>query len=879
MREPLLSIIVISYENSSLILRRALQSVLEQSYQNYEIILVDANESGSEYSIGLREDMEKYPDIPVITCPCRKGEFAVAKNEGAAQANGTYLAFLMARDAWNQDCAATQIEILEENPDVALAFCHSWLQEEDALSTQYRTAPEISEIQESSSGMLSQDSIHSVSQVMFRRTAFEDMLGFDPHIHRQDDYDMWIRLAEKYRIASIDQNLVCSYVEKSVLRKSHRLIDVVGYLQLYSKHHDMYRKNPAARYELFKKIAACYKDEKYYFTWFKYEVRIRMLEMRLGRKREKTAAESRTVKDTMLSYDVMTQQDKEFIAVLKYMDAGSGRPGIPDAGAQFQVYLKTAGNYESAKANERDLLVCDEDGYAKSKALSQGIYIVHQVKGQSGTDMPDDFEVTLDRTGKTHTISVGTAVQSFFVKVIRRDAETGKVIPLAGGAYTISDSTGSPVVMTVTYPEPMVLDTFATGENGYFVTPDKLKNGIYQVSEIEAPYGYAKNMQSVSFEVSETNMTAENGISMVTVTTENIAQRGKVILHKSGPVTSVMDVSDNTLRNAAGYSVGGAYIYKPHFETGDAEGAVYEIIADEDIVTPDGTVRLAKDSVAATVMTDESGTAASGELYLGKYRVEEKKASHGLLRNCDVQYIDLSYEDGGAPYTETGLEFEGRRQKVFIHLEKTLGEDKIFGIGGKGEIRDFAFGLFADENIELSDGTEIPRDGLIGIMNCDEDGKICFEGELPYGGYYVKEILANSHYRCSDMRYPVRFEYHDQDAEEVHLYVNDGNPITSEMIRGTIRGVKTDQHNHPLAMAEIGLFAVDTTDFSKDRSVLVSITDWNGMFSFKDIPCGDYIVKEINAPQGYILNEAMYYISLTFDEQRIDLKLINHHIE
>ena len=80
-------------------------------------------------------------------------------------------------------------------------------------------------------------------------------------------------------------------------------------------------------------------------------------------------------------------------------------------------------------------------------------------------------------------------------------------------------------------------------------------------------------------------------------------------------------------------------------------------------------------------------------------------------------------------------------------------------------------------------------------------------------------------------------------------------------------------------MAEIGLFTVETTEFSKDSSVLVSITDWNGMFYFKDIPCGDYIVREINAPQGYMLNEAMYYISLTFDEQRIDLKLINHRME
>lgn len=879
MREPLLSIIIVSYENSSLILRRAIQSVLEQSYQNYEIILIDANESGSAYSLGLREDMEKYPDIPVIVCPSKKGEFAAAKNEGAAQANGTYLAFLMAKDAWNQECAATQVEVLEENPDVALVFCHSWMQEEDALSIQYKMAPEVGGNSGNTAGLLSQDSIHSVSQVMFRRTAFEDMLGFDTHIHRQDDYDMWIRLAEKHRIASIDQNLVCSYVEKSTLKKSHKLIDVVGYLQLYSKHRDMYRKNREARYELFQRIAACYKDEKYYFTWFKYAVRIKVLEMRLGKKKEKPKALPQEAREAVPSYDLMPQQDKEFIAVVKHTDGGEGNVALPEAGAEFQLYLKSAGSYESAKANERDTLVCDEGGYARSKALSQGTYIVHQTQGRSGVEMAEDFEVTLDRTGKTHTVSVRSSEQRFFVKVVQKDAETGNVIPLAGGTYMISDSAGKMVTMMVTYPEPMLLETFSAGANGYFITPDKLKNGMYQMTVKEAPYGYVKRAQPVSFEISETGAAVENGIAIVTVSAENVAQKGRITLHKSGPVLSKVDISDNTIRGTGGYSVGGESVYTPRFEESSVAGAVYEIIADEDIVTPDGTLRMSKDTVAETVVTDEGGNAVSGELYLGKYRVEEKKAPYGLLRNTEIKKAELLYADGGATGTETFLEFEGERQNVFIHLEKTLGEDRIFGIGDKGEIKDFAFGLFAAENIMLSDGTEIPKDGLIDIRHCDEAGKICFALDIPYGSYYVRELLTNSHYRCSDTRYEVRFAYQDQNTKEIHLYVNDGNQIPSEMIRGTIRGVKTDQHNHPLAMAEIGLFTVETTEFSKDSSVLVSITDWNGMFYFKDIPCGDYIVREINAPQGYMLNEAMYYISLTFDEQRIDLKLINHRME
>lgn len=873
MGEPLLSIIIVSYENSSLVLRRALQSVLEQSYKNYEIILVDANESGNAYSLGLREDMEHYPDIPVISCPSRKGEFAAAKNQGAAQANGTYLAFLMARDAWNQECAASQIEVLEENPDVALVFCQSWRQEEDALSTQYRHAPELP-VSAAQNGAV-QSPIHSVSQVMFRRSAFEDMLGFDTHIHRQDDYDMWIRLSEKNRLAAIDQNLVCSYVEKRLLKKTHKLIDVVGYLQLYSKHRDMYRKNPEARYELYQKIAACYKDEGYYFTWFKYAVKIRGLEMRLGKKKQKDKIQVSEAAPAY-NYNVVSSQDKEYIAVVKRVSSPDGTVSSPESGAQFQIFRKDAGSFDAAMANERDMLVCDSDGFAKTKGLSQGVYIVRQVEGQEGAERAADIEVELGRTGRTHTLSVNSELESFYVKVFRLDAETGKVIPAAGGAYRLTDSAGRAVVMSVTYPEPMQLETFATGSNGYFVTPSRLAGGTYSLTEELSLCGYVKSGQSQSFKVSRDSVSKENGIPVVTVMSECIPQKVRIHLHKNGPVVQKVQTAENTLRSVGGFPAGGSMIYTPYFEEANAEGAVYEIIADEDIITADGTTRLAKDETAAVVITNENGDAVTTGLYPGKYRIYEKKAANGLLRNTEIQDMELVYDENGTAYIDVSTEFGGARQKVSIHLEKSLGEDQIFGIGTHGEIKDFVFGLFAAEDIRMSDGTVIPRDGMIATACCEEDGKACFTADIPYGNYYVKEILTNSHYRCSDTRYPILFAYQDQDEEEVQLYVNDGNPIPSEMIRGSIHGLQTDQHKRPLALAEIGLFVMETEEYTKENAVLVAITDWNGMFTFKDIPCGDYVVRELKAPGGYIMNEGLYYLSLTFDNQRIDLKLINH---
>lgn len=283
MKEGLLSIIIISYENSSLVLKRAIQSVKEQKYSNYEIILVDANEEKSAYSLGLREDIEKQPDISLVSCPSKQGEFALAKNKGAEAAKGEYIAYLKASDAWNSECTEKQIKVLQEKKETGLVFCHSWSQEEDAFSTEYRNPPvEVSKEKEKrEEDFLYQESICSISQVMFRSEVFYEMRGFDINMKGQDEYDLWLRIASKYRIMGIEENLVCSYVEKDTLKKTHKLLDVIGYLQLYSKHKEMYDKNPVSKVILYKKIAACYKDSYYYLQWMQYILKIKILERKI----------------------------------------------------------------------------------------------------------------------------------------------------------------------------------------------------------------------------------------------------------------------------------------------------------------------------------------------------------------------------------------------------------------------------------------------------------------------------------------------------------------------------------------------------------------------------------------------------------------------
>ena len=74
----------------------------------------------------------------------------------------------------------------------------------------------------------------------------------------------------------------------------------------------------------------------------------------------------------------------------------------PEEGAQFQIYLASAGSYENAKETERDLLTTDSYGFARSKDLPYGLYVAHQTKGAEGQKFVPDFSVFISEHGKTY---------------------------------------------------------------------------------------------------------------------------------------------------------------------------------------------------------------------------------------------------------------------------------------------------------------------------------------------------------------------------------------------------------------------------------------------------------------------------------------------
>ena len=578
-----------------------------------------------------------------------------------------------------------------------------------------------------------------------------------------------------------------------------------------------------------------------------------------------TEPELYTVEYNSAKNDVNEQVIKGNIAIIKHTDNGDTQIETPEEGATFEVYLKSAGSYENAKETERDILTCDANGFAQTKDMPYGIYTIKQTSGWEGRELMKPFDVFINKDGQTYRYLINNANFESYIKIVKKDAETGNTIPYAGAGFQIYDPNGELVTMTFTYPEVTTIDTFYTTADGDLITPQTLEYGKgYSIVEVQAPYGYVLNSEPVYFDVMQENSEEESGITLIEVVRSNMAQKGTVTVEKSGEVFSTV--------------AGDKGLYQPIFSVSGLEGAVYEITAAEDIVTLDGTLRASKGEVVDTVTTGADGTAKSKELYLGKYEVKEITAPYGMVLNEETHSVELVYAGQEVAVTETATGFVNERQKVEIDLVKSLATDEKYGVGTNGEIFDVTFGLYAAEELTAADGTVIPADGLLEVISLDESGHGRAISDLPMGSYYVQEISTNSAYILDDTKYPVVFEYAEQDTATVHITANEGEAINNDIIYGSVNGKKSDEDGNALGGAVMGIFKTGTTEFTKEAAIATATSAEDGSFAFEKVPYGTWIVREIESPKDFVLSEEEIAVTVGKVDEVVEIELVNYRI-
>lgn len=573
-----------------------------------------------------------------------------------------------------------------------------------------------------------------------------------------------------------------------------------------------------------------------------------------------------TVEFNSTANDVTEQVIKGNIAIIKHTDNGETQIETPETGAAFEVFRKAAGSFDAAKETERDILTCDENGFAQTKNMPYGIYTVRQTSGWEGRELMKPFDVFISKDGQTYRYLINNANFESYIKVVKKDAETGNTIPYAGAGFQIYDPNGNLVTMTFTYPEVTTIDIFYTTADGELITPQTLEYGKgYSLVEVQAPYGYVLNSEPVYFDVMQENSEIDSGITVIEVVRSNMAQKGTITVSKSGEVFS-------SVNEAGG-------LYQPVYAVRGLEGAVYEITAAEDIYTLDGTLRASKGEVVDTVTTGADGTAVSKELYLGKYEVKEITAPFGMVLNEEIHAVELVYAGQNVAVTETAASFYNERQRVEIDLIKRLIADEAYGIGKNGEIFDVTFGLYAEKELTAADGTVIPADGLIEIISLDENGSGKVKTDLPIGSYYVKELATNSAYILNGQKYPVVFEYAGQKTATVHITANGGEAIENDIIYGSVSGKKSDEDGNTLGGAVIGIFKTGTEKFTTENAIQTTVTAADGSFSFEKVPYGTWVIREIESPTGFVLSEEEIAVTIGAVDEVVEIELVNYFIK
>ena len=520
----------------------------------------------------------------------------------------------------------------------------------------------------------------------------------------------------------------------------------------------------------------------------------------------------------------------------------------PEEGAEFELYLKKAGSYGNARAFERDYLVTNRYGYAKTKLLPYGLYVLKQVKGKAGHALKSPVEIFIrgdEDVANPPILTINNQAIRYRLKLIKTDAKTGKTVRLANTAFKLLGSDGNVVTQTVSYPTRREIDTFYTDDNGEVTLPETVTRGMYFIEEVQAPQGYLIRTERLGVFVGETG-DAPGEAYTLDIEIPNEPVMGRVMVEKKGL---------RLVRLAEQADAFGNIVHQPVYEEGYLAGAVFELRAAADVVGKDGTVWFHAGDVADTITTTEAGKDVSKELPLGRYELVEVSAPEGYLLDGAPHEVELRYENDhtavvetnvtlGNGYLSTEITMEKEKEDLEIIMDDDHVRQALVNIPGEG----FVFGLFADEELRVGDVT-LTADTLVATGATDAEGKLAFVGNFPHGAYYVKELSAPDGWKLNPAKFAVTLEPEAQSGGVIRVSLPE--PVHDELIYTRVTLTKTDitgQKTLPGATIEV-----------KDEQGKVfyrETTDANGQIPQIPVTPGTYTFKEVYAPDGYALNEA-----------------------
>ena len=258
-------------------------------------------------------------------------------------------------------------------------------------------------------------------------------------------------------------------------------------------------------------------------------------------------------------------------------------------------------------------------------------------------------------------------------------------------------------------------------------------------------------------------------------------------------------------------------------------------------------------NIVATITTDKNGIAETEALPLGSYTVQEKSAPDRYVIDDTVHEVTLAFKDQNTAIVMSAIKAENKLRtggvKLLKYTEKfdadKISFEKVLG-------NDYVFGLYTAE-----DAGDIPADVLLEVLTTDEQGIAQSTVKLPYGKYYLKELATpDSDIKMLTDKLPLII-----DSELNTQYVSE--PILNEMFKGKIGVYKLDAEDNERGLAG----AVFEVREASGKLVDTITTDTKGYAETKDLPTGEYKIKELTPPPGFILSDEIKTVTITSEDK------------
>lgn len=449
--------------------------------------------------------------------------------------------------------------------------------------------------------------------------------------------------------------------------------------------------------------------------------------------REKTASEGYLLDKTEYRFkidrdnldiemDVYEDVIEKTVNIYKVFADGSTTILKGEPNVSFEIYLKSTGEYYKT-------IKTDEKGFVSVK-LPYGKWIFKQVSSTSGFEKVKDFEIVINNdSDEDITKIISNAEIRAKLKLIKVDSESRKILVRDGIKFRIKNlDTGEYVCQNVTYPGQEKICVFET-KDGMFITPYVLGHGNYQIEELEEQSipGYVWNSVPLKFSIDENSKFIQDdefGL-MLEVQFENKEVKGEVEIKKVG---EKLVIENGTFR----------------YEEIELDGVHYDLIADGDIYSGDGTL-IYKDKQLIKSFVTKDGYFKLTNLYLGKYCLIETKTVGNHVLNSKPYCFEIKYKD---QYTDT--------IKLIINQKNYLAK-----------------GDFELSKVDLSTGEPV-EGALIEIYT--EDDILIYSGRTDkLGKLYVKGLESGKKYKFFEKEAPEGYILND----EIHEFeiLNNGDIV------------------------------------------------------------------------------------------------------